>query len=330
MSTDTLSEVLRALRLTGAVFFDVHAVAPWVAEAPPAPLVGPQILPGAEHVIEYHLVTAGAAWAGLLDQPPVQMMPGDIVVFPQGDPHVMSSQPGMRSPPNLADFRQDQALPYVVNLGAGSGVTTQIVCGFLGCDAHPFNPMLATLPRMLLVRGRGASSMREQLVQVAVAESQQRRAGSACALSRLSELLFIEVVRDYLAELPDDSAGWLGGLRDPMIGRALSALHGRPAHGWTLEELAREVGASRSVLAERFSYYAGVPPMQYLAHWRMQLAARLLREGAAGIAEIAQQVGYASEAAFSRAYKRLVGVAPALWRQGARSEANVPPNTLNS
>jgi AraC-like DNA-binding protein len=330
MSTDTLSEVLRALRLTGAVFFDVHASAPWVAEAPPARQVGAQILPGADHVIEYHVVTSGSCYAGLLDGAPVLLNPGDIVVFPQGDAHVMSSAPGMRNPPDLGQYRRDEALPYVVNLGYGAAPPANLVCGFLGCDARPFNPMLASLPRMLIVRGHGANSMREQLVQVAVAESKQRRAGGACALSRLSELLFIEVVRDFLAELPDDSASWLGGLRDPTIGRALGALHGRPAHAWTLDELAREVGASRSVLAERFSYYAGVPPMQYLAQWRMQLAAHLLREGAAGIAEIAQQVGYASEAAFSRAYKRLVGVAPALWRQGIRSGEIVATTTLNS
>jgi AraC-like DNA-binding protein len=323
MGTDTLSEVLRALRLTGAVYFDVSALAPWVAEAPPSALVGPQILPSAEHVIEYHVVTSGSCWAGLLDQPPVPLTQGDIVVFPQGDPHVMSSAPGMRSPPDTSVYRVDAALPYVINLGYGESEQTQLVCGFLGCDARPFNPMLATLPRMLVVRARGASAMRDQLVQVAVAESKQLRAGGAFALSRLSELLFIEVVRDFLAELPADSASWLGGLRDPTIGRALGALHERPAQPWTLDALAREVGASRSVLAERFNYYAGVPPMQYLAQWRMQLAAHLLREGSAGIAEIAQQVGYASEAAFSRAYKRLVGVAPALWRQGVRSGENV-------
>ncbi|HEX5655596.1 MAG TPA: AraC family transcriptional regulator [Polyangiales bacterium] len=330
MSTDTLSEVLRALRLTGAVYFDVRAIAPWVAEAPPAALVGPQILPSADHVIEYHVVTSGSCYAGLLDGAPVLLEQGDIVVFPQGDAHVMSSAPGMRHPPDLGDYRRDAALPFVLNLGDGDADPASLVCGFLGCDARPFNPVLATLPRMLVVRGRGANTMREHLVQVAVAESKQRRAGGECALSRLSELLFIEVIRDFLAELPAESASWLGGLRDPTIGRALSALHGRPAHGWTLDELAREVGASRSVLAERFNYYAGVPPMQYLAQWRMQLAAHLLRDGAAGIAEIAQQVGYASEAAFSRAYKRLVGVAPALWRQGVRSGENVPTNTLSS
>ncbi|HEY6877556.1 MAG TPA: AraC family transcriptional regulator [Polyangiales bacterium] len=320
MTTDTLSEVLRAVRLTGAVFFDVRAVPPWVAEAPRAELVGPMILPGADHVIEYHVVTSGNCWAGLLDGEPVQLAQGDVVVFPQGDPHVVSSAPGMRRPPDLElhRARPDDRLPFLLDLGAGDAEPSQLVCGFLGCDARPFNPVLASLPRMLHVRGSAASALRAQLVEVAVTESKQRRAGGACALSRLSELLFIEVVREYLEALPPESAGWLGGLRDPIISRALGALHARPAHTWTLDVLAKEVGASRSVLAERFTYYAGVAPMQYLARWRMQVATQLLRGSAASIAEVAREVGYGSEAAFSRAFKRLVGEAPALWRQGTR------------
>jgi AraC-like DNA-binding protein len=328
---DALSQVLRAVRLTGAVFFDVRGVAPWVAEAPPARLVGPQIWPGVEHVIEYHLVTEGECWAGLIDGEPVKLAQGDVVVFPQGDPHVVSSAPGMRTEPDLAlhESVATDARPFLLNLGSGQAQTARLVCGFLGCDARPFNPLLHSLPRMLHVRGRSASAMRAQLVELAVDESKQRRAGGACTVSRLSELLFIEVVRDFLRELPEGSASWLAGLRDPLIGRALGAIHRAPAQAWSLERLAKDVGASRSVLAERFTHYAGVPPMQYLAQWRMQLGAQLLRDSSAGLAEIAQQVGYASEASFSRAYKRLVGVAPALWRLSARGE-NVAIERLNS
>ncbi|MDB4975889.1 MAG: helix-turn-helix-domain containing protein AraC type [Myxococcaceae bacterium] len=330
MSTDALSEVLHAVRLTGAIFFDIDATSPWVAEAPAAREIAAGTMPGAGHVIEYHVVTAGACWAGLIDEPAIQLVAGEVVVFPQGDPHVVSSEPGMRGDPYLDLHRRPigRQLPVLVNVGGGGSERTQIICGFLGCDARPFNPLLATLPRIMHVRAC-AGGVREQLVQLALMESKQRRAGSECTLARLSELLFIEVVREYLAELPPDSASWLGGLRDPLIGRVLVLLHDRPAHPWSLDELARLVGASRSVLAERFAHFAGMPPMQYLAYWRMQLAAGLLSSGSASVAEIAAQVGYGSEAAFSRAYKRLVGVAPASWRQGRR-KANVAPALLEA
>ena len=160
-------------------------------------------------------------------------------------------------------------------------------------------------------------------VELAVAESIDRKPGGDSMLARLSELLFIEVVRNYLAALPEQQGGWLAGLRDDGVGRVLGRLHEQPTHEWTLDELAREAGMSRSVLAERFTHFVGVPPMQYLAQWRMQLAATLLSSTALGLAEIAERVGYGSEAAFSRAYKRLVGVAPADWRRGKRSEASL-------
>lgn len=321
MSTDTLSDVLRAVRLTGAVFYDVHAGSPWVAETLSCSEIGSRVMPGADHVIEYHVITQGTCWGGLLDQSPQQFHAGDILVFPQGDAHVLSSAPGMRVARELSEFHNDpeDVLPFVIDLNRTGPNATHVVCGFLGCDTSPFNPILANLPRMIHMRGRGASGARGHLIELALAESRERRAGGACTLSRLSELLFIEAVRDYLAELPPENASWLTGLRDPVVGKALAALHERPAHAWTLDGLARQVGASRSVLAERFPHFVGMAPMQYLAQWRMQLAAHHLTDGDAGMAEIAERVGYGSEAAFSRAYKRLVGVAPAAWRQGARA-----------
>jgi AraC-like DNA-binding protein len=135
-------------------------------------------------------------------------------------------------------------------------------------------------------------------------------------LSRLSELLFVEAIRAYVETLPSEQSGWLGGMRDPHVGRALATLHERPAHAFGLEELAREAGLSRSMLVERFVHFVGMPPMQYLTQWRMQLAAERLRSTTEGMAEIAERVGYGSESAFSRAFKRLVGVAPQSFRQG--------------
>jgi AraC-like DNA-binding protein len=206
-------------------------------------------------------------------------------------------------------------LPFVVTEGGGGPERIGVVCGFLGCDATPFNPVLATLPELVLVPlpKTGADRL-NTLIELAVAEASDRRAGGRSVLLRIGELMFVEVVRRYLSSASSDEGGWLAGLRDPVVGRALSLLHETPARSWTLDDLAREAGASRSVLTERFTHLVGQPPMHYLAAWRIQLASRLLGEGAGKISTIAGDVGYESEAAFSRAFKRLTGVAPATWR----------------
>lgn len=318
MSSDTLSEVLRAVRLQGAVFFFFDVAAPWVGQAPPAKAVAAAVMPGSEHVIEYHVITRGECWAGLLDQEPMRLEAGDVIVFPHGDPHVISSAPGMRAEPDWEAHRQpaDEQLPFFYG-GGGDGDKVQLVCGFLGCDAHPFNPLLSTLPSIIHVRGAVGDRRLSQLIQVAIEESQQKHAGGECVLARLSELMFVEVVRRYLKSLPEEQTGWLAGLRDRHIGRALSLLHGNPAYPWTLEGLAQRVGLSRSAFADRFVHFVGQPPMQYLACWRMQVAAGLLAGGHASVAGVATSVGYDSEAAFSRAFKKAVGEPPASWRRRA-------------
>jgi AraC-like DNA-binding protein len=328
MSSDTLSEVLRAVRLTGAVFFSVEATAPWVAEAPPAWEVGPHIMPGVEHVIEYHVVTSGSCWGGIVDEPGVRLEAGDIICFPQGDSHVLGSEPGKRTAPDREMLRRarEHRLPVKIRAGEGDGPRTELICGFLGCEARPFNPLLATLPRVLVVpRAPDGGGVIAELVKLALAESQSPSAGGECVLARLSELLFVEVVRRYLSTLSPDQVGWLAGLRNESIGRVLGILHERPAHDFSLDELAREVGLSRSVLAERFVHYVGIPPMQYLAQWRMQLASGLLSSTTLSLSQVAERVGYGSEAALSRAFKRCVGLAPAEWRRGRRipAEANL-------
>ena len=232
----------------------------------------------------------------------------------------------MRGAPNPETLRQVQTsrLPVTVTQHGGGAERTEIICGFLGCDARPFNPLLSTLPRVIHVQRRGSDDgVLEHFVQLALLESTSPRAGGEAVLARLSELLFVEVVRRYLAKLPPENVGWLAGLRDESIGRVLGKLHDRPAHDWSLDELAREVGISRSVLAERFAHFVGVPPMQYLAQWRMQLAASLLSSTSMSLAEIAEQVGYGSETALSRAYKRWVGVAPAEWRRGKTDRGRI-------
>lgn len=311
MGIDVLSDVLSTVRLKGAVFFDVTCLSPWVQEAPEGSLIVHRVLPGAEHLVPYHVVTEGACWAGVVGGELFRLEAGSIIVFPHGDAHVLSSAPGLRKPPTLEIYvpPSDAQLPMSVSIGGGEEAT-KLVCGYLGCDATPFNPLLAALPRVLVLRDTGWLA---PFVQVAVSESRQKRAGGESVLARVSELMFVEVMRRHLAELGQEQRGWLAGLRDPHTGRALSLLHERPKHPWTLEELAREVGMSRSVLAERFTELVGQPPMQYLSQWRMQVAAGMLARGSK-VLEAAFEVGYDSEAAFSRAFKRLVGVSPAMWR----------------
>jgi AraC-like DNA-binding protein len=324
---DVLSEVLRAVRLRGAVYFNVSASTPWVAEAPAARELAPYVMPGSEHVIEYHVVMKGACWAGLIGEPGVYLEAGDIIVFPQGDAHVLASAEGMRGPVDLgfAKRASRQRLPLRLEYGGSGRDPVHIVCGFLACDARPFNPLLTTLPRMLYMKKSGGySEMLELFMSCALAESRVPRPGGEVVLARLSELMFVELVREYIASRDAIGRGWLSGLRDAIVGRALTALHARAAHSWTLESLAHAVGASRSALAARFVEYVGLPPMQYLAHWRMQLAATLLA-GPSTLASIAAEVGYGSEAAFSRAFKKIVGIAPARWRTrragGARADS---------
>ncbi|HUK32589.1 MAG TPA: AraC family transcriptional regulator [Vicinamibacterales bacterium] len=318
MTTDVLSDVLRAVRLTGAVYFDFELSSPWVAEAPASSVIAAKVMPGAQRVIEYHVVARGACWGHAIGHEPVRLCEGDLVVFPQGDPHVLSSAPGMRAAPDMSLFaRPSKSLPIVYELGGGGPDRTRVVCGFLGCDDRPYNPLLTALPSVIHLPAVGPGTTTGwlgTLLNIAVAESGSARAGGENVLARLSELMFVEAIRRYLDGLPPDRLGWLSAVRDPVVGQVLSALHSQPREDWTVERLARLAGLSRSVFAERFTAMVGQPPMQYLALWRMQLASRLLLEGG-GVAAVADAVGYDSEAAFSRAFKKLVGRAPATWRR---------------
>jgi len=326
VSQDTLSSVLRTVRLQGAVFFNVSGGRQWAAEAPASREIAPAVMPGAQHVMEYHVVTGGDCWAGIVGEPPVRLIHGDIILFPHGDAHVLSSAPGMRADPNVSWYYEAQIdqLPLRIAYDGASvpmlappahtGLTT-LACGFLSCDVRPFNPLIAALPRLLHLRAADGGGVLAQFIQRAVAESHTRRPGAEAMLARMSEMLFVDAVRRYLDSLPPDTTGWLAGLRDPYVGRALALLHEKPAKAWTLDELGRHVGLSRSPLHERFVQFVGQPPIQYLTQWRMQLASGLLRNSNSTVGAIAIEVGYRSEAAFARAFKRLVGQPPATWRR---------------
>ena len=330
---DPLSDVLRAVRLTGAVFFVIDAATPWQAHVGDGAMLAPVVFPAVQHVISYHIVTRGSCWGALQDGGrPVRLVAGDVLVLPRGDPYFIATeaQPrGTPTPEEDLDFLRDMAagrLPFRVRDGAGRE-RLHLVCGFLGCDLRPFNPLLATLPSLLRVRhvyGTPRDPL-TALIDFILAESRAPRPGGDSVRVRLSELVFVEVVRRHLAALPRKDTGWLAGLRDPVVGRALGLLHAHPARAWSLATLAREAGASRSAFADRFTHLVGVPPMHYLTLWRIQSAARLLADGDAKVLSVARSVGYDSEAAFSRAFKKFAGVPPAAWRSSkAISRGRVP------
>ena len=336
MSQDILSDVLRRVRLRGAMYYHVGGNVSWAAEAPAACDIAAAVMPEAEHVMEYHVVMRGECWGAIVEEPPVRLHTGDILLFPHGDPHVISSAPGMRAPLEPAFFfrNKDEQLPFAMVFEgialprpalSGEHFTTTLVCGFLGCDLRPFNPLIATLPRMLHLRANEGHSWMGHFMRHAAAESLEKRPGGEAMLERMSEMMFIDAVRQYVDLLPPGSFGWLAALGDRFVGKALRLLHERPEAAWTIDELGRMIGLSRSTLHERFMALIGQPPMQYLANWRMQLAAELLRCSDATVASVALEVGYDSEAAFSRAFKRLVGMPPAAWRkQRGRRDSLVP------
>jgi len=324
-SADVLSDVLGAIKLTGSMLFQVEARTPWVTWAPRSEAFRYAVLPGSQHLISYHVVTRGGCWAGLRGESPERFEAGEALVVPQGDAYFLANPPDAEQTYGTSEalefFRRMSAgeLPTVVSAG-GEGERTQFICGFLGCRLRPFNPVLAALPRMLHLRASPeptAHRMRH-LIAFALDVMRAPSSGGRDVLMRLAELMFVEVVRGHLETMVESQTGWLAGLKNPTVARALALLHSEPARDWTLDALADQIGASRSVLAERFTQYVGLPPMQYLTQWRMHLASQLLVDSRrTKMVAVAAAVGYKSEAAFSRAFKRSVGVTATEWRQGA-------------
>jgi len=326
MASDTLSDVLRSVRLRGAVFYDFSLGDEWAAEAPPAKEIAAAVIPGAEHVMEYHVITKGSGWAAIVGEPPVRLETGDIIMFPQGDAHVVSSAPGVRATrlsPDWINMTRNAPKPITIAMRPDQSfeeksapeLPTNIACGFLGCDLRPFNPLIETLPRMLHLPATGDAAWVSQVMRQAITASRNKRPGGQAVLERISEMMFVDALRRYVEQLPEESTGWLAGLRDRQVGRALALIHEHPSRSWTIEMLADEVALSRSALYERFSQLIGQPPMQYLTQWRMQIAGNLLRQTRAPVLSIALDVGYESEASFTRAFKRLVGTPPGAWRK---------------
>ncbi|HET6208531.1 MAG TPA: AraC family transcriptional regulator [Terracidiphilus sp.] len=325
---DVLSEVLKVVKLQGAMFYNGEFSSPWSLCSPASNTIAPYFAPGAGHLIIYHLLTEGRASARLMDGERVALHAGDLVIFPHGDAHVIENGNTART----VDLTQELARIFSQGLklwrSGGGGETTRFVCGYMACEPRLSQVFLSGLPPVFKVNIRNDASGRwlENSIRFSVNEADTSRAGGEAVLAKLSEVLFVETLRTYIASLPLEQTGWLAGARDTEVGRTLALMHRNPAHPWTIASLAREVGVSRSVLAERFRHYLAKSPMAYLTSWRLQLAAQLLTTTSHSAARIAAEVGYESEPAFNRAFKRDFGAPPARFRTQSRSDrSNLSP-----
>lgn len=313
---DALSEVLKIVKLRGALFFNAEFSAPWCVASSQSSRLAPLLCPGAGHVIIYHYVADGRAYSQLPDGSRRDLGPGDVVIFPHGDAHMLGNGAG-RPVDSLKTFANNLSNGLKVARHGGGGELTKIVCGYMACDPSLSEVILAGLPSMLVVNiaSDPAGQWLANSIQFSVREAVGPGAGSEVVLAKLSEVLFLETLRRFIQDLPDHQKGWIAGARDPVIGEALALLHKNPGRDWTVESLARQVGVSRTRFAERFRHFLGEPPMAYLARWRLKLAAEILVSSHANVGEIAAEVGYASEAAFNRMFKREFGCPPAQFRR---------------
>jgi AraC-like DNA-binding protein len=313
---DALSEVLRIVKLRGALFFNAEFSAPWCVASSESSRLAPLLCPGAGHVILYHYLVRGRAYSQLPDGSRCDLAAGDIVVFPHGTAHLLGN--GACKPvDSLKAFAGNLSDGLKVAYYGGGGELTNFVCGYMACDPALSDVILAGLPSMLVVNiaNDSAGQWLANSIQFSVREAGGPGTGSDVVLGRLSEVLFIETLRRFIQDLPDHQKGWLAGARDPVVGEALALLHKNPSHPWSVADLSRRVGVSRTRFAERFRHFLGEPPMAYLARWRVTLAAEALVSSNANVGEIAAEVGYASEAAFSRVFKREFGCPPAQFRR---------------
>jgi AraC-like DNA-binding protein len=318
---DALSDVLRVAHLTGGVFLHADFSAPWCMAARVGPEHCAPALGPASHLILYHYVVEGELRIRVdgEDGEGLVLGVGDVVLLPRNDLHLVGSD--LTLPPvsgsDIIQPPKDGGL-FTIRYG-GNGRRTRMICGFLGCDSED-NPVISNLPSLLKLDAEqgGAAEWIRSTFQYAAEELAAGRPGSETVLAKLSELLFVEAVRRYAETLPQEQTGWLAGLRDPHVARALALLHDDITRPWNVDDLSREVGLSRSALGERFLKLVGMPPMHYVTSWRMQVATQKLRLTDASLAQVADMVGYGSEAAFSRAFKKVFGTAPATWRRSNR------------
>jgi AraC-like DNA-binding protein len=317
---DALSDVLKSMRLEGAAYLNAEFTAPWCVQAKFGLASVRARLAGAEYVMFFHFLAEGACKLRLADgHEAIDVAAGDLVLFLNEDRHLLGSDlhlaPVEAGTLIRADAAEDSEVIQMRH--GGGGTATRIVCGYVACSRGVCRPLLDALPRVLHIPigGAPASPLLRELLRAGVHESSASRPGAESMLAKLAELMFVEAIRRYVETLPPERRGWLAGVRDPQIGRALALLHGKPDETWTVNQLARQVALSRSALGERFTALVGESPMQYLKRWRLALAARSLRSSADPISRVAKRSGYESETAFNRAFKREFGMPPAAWRK---------------
>jgi len=319
---DVLSEVLKVVKLDGAVFFNGEFSSPWCVREPDACAMASYLSARSAHVIIFHLVTEGRGYARIEDAGrPVSFSAGDIVIFPHGDAHLMGNGPPVQPVDSAQQLRQVLADGKMLSQFGGGGELTKLICGYMTCETRLSQVFLAGLPTMIKLNLRETPSGQwlEDTLRYSVDHAEASGPGGATVIAKLSEALFVETLRRYIAQLPKTQTGWLAGVRDADVGEALALLHKLPAQPWTIASLASEVGMSRSVLAERFRHYLSDTPMGYLTRWRLQLAAQSLTSTSKSVAEVAGDVGYESEPSFNRAFKREFGLPPAQFRRQSKS-----------
>jgi AraC family transcriptional regulator, alkane utilization regulator len=312
---DLLSDILGRLRLASAIFVRGEFSAPWAFLSTNAASLAAMLKRDTERLVLFHIVVQGGFRIELASGESARASAGDAVVLPYCDVHWMGE------PEDAAPVPLTRLLPSppwaqlpVIRIDGG-GEPTRILCGYLHCEDLLFNPVLRALPRLIHVRPTSAPAAQWREASLRYCVEQAGRESGDAVLARLPELVLVDCLRQYAESLPAHEKGWLAALKDPVLARSLVLLHGQPAESWTVSALAQRVAVSRSVLAERFVQALGVSPMRYLMHWRLQLAADLLRSSSIGLGQLAGRVGYESEAAFSRAFKRHLGVSPASWRE---------------
>lgn len=328
MGLDALSEVLRTIHLTGATFFSAEFRAPWGFTSPRVAALTTTPHDADVHLVLFHLVLDGRATARVDGGTPITLDAGDILAFPQGHSHRVWQGHPPRWHDTTPAARRALAGDLQVTRSDGTGAVTRFVCGYFSCDRWAGGVVLAGLPPVLTVslRDGGRRGWIEEAIQFLAAEAASDHAGRSALLTKLSEALFVETLRRWMATLAPDHVGWLAGARDEVVGRALALLHREPARKWTLDGLARAAGTSRSRLAERFAHYLGESPMTYLTRWRLQLAARLLATTPQAVLGVAARVGYESEAAFNRAFRREYGEPPGRYRRAHSRRSNAGPS----
>jgi len=324
---DVLSEVLKVVRLQGALFYNAEFSSPWSVYAASSASLASFFATGTEHVIVYHLLSEGRASARLKNGERVPLQAGDIVMIPHGDAHIVENGPDTRPVDNSENLRAVLAQGLKLWRLGGGGEVSKFVCGYMACEPRLSQGFLSGLPSIFKVNIRNDASGRwlENSIRFSVDQADVSRAGREAVLSKLSEVLFVEALRMYIAQLPPQQRGWLAGTRDAEVGKTLALMHRNPARPWTIASLAREAGLSRSVLAERFRHYLNESPMAYLTRWRLQLGAQMLSSTSHSVAQIAPEVGYESEAAFNRAFKREFKVPPARFRTQLRTTPAASP-----